>query len=171
MPRLLLLRHAKSDWSNLDQDDHDRPLAPRGMKAAPLMGRYIGKTHPPIDLALVSTARRAQETWEAAAPKLRQDVPMRSLGSLYLAAPSRLLSIVQRQPAAVRTLLIIGHNPGMEGFAIRLATKGAHDSLIRMTEKFPTAALAAIDLPGEDWRSVELGEGRLVDFVVPRNLR
>ena len=171
--RLLLLRHAKSDWSG-KMDDHERPLSARGRQAAPLVGAYLaGKNYVPA-LVLCSTAVRAQETLELlvthlpAAPKIRYD------RGLYLAEWPQLLQAVQHAPAKASPLLLVGHNPGLEQLTIALALQpGSVAEKARsekMTEKFPTAALAVLDFDVRSWRSVKPGLGRLVDYVRPKDL-
>jgi len=172
MPELLLLRHAKSDWQDARLDDFDRPLAPRGRKAAPRMGRYMRENGLESDLVLCSPARRARETLEGLLTALASGPEISYLKTLYLAPPSRLLAVLRRQGPENRRILLIGHNPGMHTLAVTLAgserggQKGAAARLL--AEKFPTAALACFRVPA--W--AELGEApaSLVAFVRPRDL-
>lgn len=170
MPSLCLLRHAKSDWSDPTLADFDRPLNRRGRKAAPLLGRYLRKQGLLPDLVLCSAAQRARETWERVAAQLKDEVPVKVLRSLYLAPPSRILGILQRQTPEVERLLVIGHNPGMENLAIQLAGGGDPKARARMLEKFPTAALAVLDFDGRGWEGLSPGGARLARFVLPRDL-
>lgn len=174
MKRLLLLRHGKSDWAggalNGGLDDVDRPLAPRGIKAAPVMGQYLRARKLIPDLVLCSAARRTRQTWDLVAAELGTAPEVRFLKSLYLAPPSRLLGAVRKAPAAAKTLLLIGHNPGLAGLALRLAGGGRRKDLAALADKFPTCALAVIDLDISGWPEVGDGGGRLTAFVRPRDL-
>lgn len=170
MPSLLLLRHAKSDWSEPGLGDFDRPLNKRGRKAAPLVGRYLRKAGLEPDLVLCSAARRAQETWELAAAELKRAAPVKTLRSLYLAPPSRLLAAIQRLPDAPERILMVGHNPGMEHLAAQLAGRGDSSARTQMQEKFPTAALAVLNLDGRPWDALAPGGATLERFVRPRDL-
>jgi phosphohistidine phosphatase len=168
MRRLLRLRHAKSA-SPAGTADADRPLAERGRDAAPRMGAYIADQGLAPDLALVSPARRARETWDLASPRLR-DVPTRLEPRLYEATPARLLAVIGEVEASVRTLLLVGHNPSFEDLARQLAGEGDRDALARMARKYPTAGLAVLDLPVETWAEAASGSGRLHRLVTPKSL-
>ena len=168
MRRLLLLRHAKSAWPD-GTADVDRPLAERGRNAAPRMGAYIADEGLAPDLALVSPARRARETWDLASPRLG-DVPTRLEPRLYEATPVRLLTVIGEVEASVRTLLLVGHNPSFEDLARQLAGDGHRDGLARMARKYPTAGLAVIDLPVETWAEAASSTGRLERFATPKSL-
>lgn len=168
MRRLMLLRHGKSDWPD-GVKDMDRPLAKRGRQAAPRMGAYLAEEQLYPDLALVSPARRARETWELAAPKLGE-VAARSEPRIYEAPPDRLLAVLREAEPQVRTLVLVGHNPGFQDLARLLVGHGDRYAFARMAEKYPTAGLAVIDFPIEDWREVKPGLGRLDRFVTPKSL-
>lgn len=175
MRRLMLLRHAKSSWDHMDLDDVDRPLAPRGRAAAPLLGRYISRKGLQPDLVLCSSAVRARQTWELVSAEWDQvdksGLPRLEMhASLYLANSGELISTLRRIDDDVATLMIIGHNPGMEQLAGRLVNQGDPEGLKRMTEKFPTAALAIIQFPIEAWSSLKPGQGMLEAFIRPKDL-
>jgi phosphohistidine phosphatase len=168
MRRLLLLRHAKSAWPD-GTADVDRPLAERGRDAAPRMGAYIADEGLAPDLALVSPARRARETWDLVKARLG-DVPMRLEPRLYESTPVRLLTVVGEVQVSVRTLLLIGHNPAVEDLARQLAEEGDRDGLTRMARKYPTAGLAVLDFPVETWTEAVSGSGCLERFATPKSL-
>ncbi len=168
MLRLLLLRHAKAAWP-AGTMDLDRPLAKRGQDAAGLMGRYLKDEGLEPDLVLVSPARRTQETWDLVRPILG-DVETRQDGRIYEAPVARLLTILQEVEPEVRTLLMIGHNPGFEDLAKLLIGEGDADDLMRLGQKYPTAGLAVIDLPQENWEDVKRKTGRLERFTTPKAL-
>ncbi|HEY8564040.1 MAG TPA: histidine phosphatase family protein [Beijerinckiaceae bacterium] len=168
MRRLLLLRHAKSDWPEGVQD-LDRALAPRGREAAPRMGAYLAAEHLLPDLVVVSPARRTRETWDLVRPFLG-DVETRVEPRLYEATVDRLLEVVRDADAEARALLMIGHNPGFEDLARRLTGHGDRYAFARLAQKYPTAGLAVIDFPLERWAEVEPRAGRLDRFVTPKTL-
>lgn len=169
MRRLMLLRHAKSNWST-GVTDRERPLAARGREAAPLIGRYLAEELLLPDLVLVSPARRTAETWELVGPMLPERPGVHVEPRLYEAKPERLLEVVQDTEPDVRTLLMIGHNPGFEELAAKLAGHGDRYAAARMAKKYPTCGLAVIDFAIEDWRDAAPRAGRLDRFVTPASL-
>lgn len=162
---LILTRHAKSDWDDPDLSDHDRPLNPRGQADAPKIAAWLrGKGHIPGQ-ALVSSAVRAQETWAGIAPELRHPVPMTTEPKLYHAEAETILSHLRK--AQEPTVMVIGHNPGIGEFAHRIVDEPAdHPRFI----DYPTAATLVAAFPGDDWSTVDWWSGRVVDFIVPRDL-
>lgn len=168
MLTVLLLRHAKSRWDEPGLDDHDRGLAPRGEKAARRIGKAIAARGWRPELVLCSTARRTRDTWELVEAALPQPAPeLKLLKGLYLATPSALLAVIRRQPDAARTVVVVGHNPGLQGLAVALAGRTASSEL---REKYPTGALACLEFDVASWRDVAPGGGRLVAFLRPREL-
>jgi phosphohistidine phosphatase len=174
----VLLRHAKSAWPE-DVPDHDRPLAGRGRRDAPAMGRWLRAAGHVPDQVLCSTARRARETWQLAQPELGADPPVSFESRVYQASAARLLDLIREEPPAVKTLLVVGHDPAIHDLALILAgTAGstgggagrdpaAQAALQRMRAKFPTAAVAVLELTGS-WGRLGPGTARLAEFVVPR---
>ena len=169
MRRLILLRHAKSDWPT-GIADRERPLAPRGRLDAPRIGRYLAEEALMPERVLVSPARRTRETWELVAPELQGLPHVQSEPRLYEASTARLLTVLREQPASAHVLMLVGHNPGTEDLAETLVAGGPGQMRDTMQEKFPTAALAVIDLPIDDWAEVSPESGRLDRFVTPRGL-
>ena len=169
MRRLMLLRHAKSNWP-AGVADRDRPLAARGREAAPLIGGYLAEELLLPDLVLISPARRTVETWELVAPMLPEKPATRYEPRMYEAKASALLEVVQEAEPAVKTLLMIGHNPGFEDLAQRLTGHGDRYAAARMSQKYPTSGLAVLDFSVEDWRDVAERGGRLDRFVTPASL-
>ncbi|MBK5565111.1 histidine phosphatase family protein [Ensifer sp. SSB1] len=168
--RLLLLRHAKSAWPD-GVTDINRPLGERGRKAAPLTGMYMAGHKLVPDLALVSTAKRAQETWQLVAATLPSEVAVENTRAIYEVGAPQILSVLRATDPAVRTLLIVGHNPGMEDLALQLVGSGDADLRMRMADKFPTAALAVLEFEAPGWRGLIPGGAKLTRFVTPRSLR
>jgi len=168
MRRLMLLRHAKSDWSLPGQSDHDRGLAARGRNAAPLIGHYMAEHDLVPDHAIVSTARRTRETWRLVAGMLPRRPATEFEDRIYEASPSNILAAIAGAPAAAHTLVVVGHNPGFHDTANLLIRGGDKRARKALSEKFPTGALAVIDLDIEDWGDIRPGSGRLDSFVTPR---
>jgi phosphohistidine phosphatase len=173
--KLVLFRHAKSAWP--DVPDHDRPLAKRGIRTAPVMGRWLRDAGLVPDLVLCSTARRARETWQFAQTGLAATPPVRFEEQIYGEDATGLLALIREVPPATGTLLLIGHNPAMEDLALMLAAApdaaaqdaaGAGD-LGRMRAKFPTAAIAVLQ-PTGTWHGLAPGRARLTAFVTPGGL-
>jgi phosphohistidine phosphatase len=165
--RVLLLRHAKSSWKDATRTDHDRPLTGRGRRAAKAIGRHLQEQRPPPGLVLCSTAKRARETLRRIEPALgRSEVRAERL--LYGASADALLERLRRLPDTVDSVLVIGHNPGLQELTLALADAGhARD---RVAVKYPTAALVTLEFAGEHWRELEPGAAELVAFVRPRDL-
>jgi phosphohistidine phosphatase len=170
MRSLLLMRHAKSSWDQPGLADFDRPLAPRGRLAAPLIARHLHDHGLIPDLVLCSPALRVQQTWQLMTPVLGDPVPSKTLRSLYPGAPSRLLEALRRLPDEVGRALLIGHNPGLAAFAVTLAATGPKKALQRMRAKFGTASLAVLGCEIAHWRELGPGGGRLESFVRPKDL-
>jgi phosphohistidine phosphatase len=175
---LVLFRHAKSAWP--DVADHDRPLARRGIRAAPVMGRWLRETDLLPGQVLCSTARRARETWQFAQAGLAAAPPVTFDARIYEAAAADLLAVIREVPPATGTLLLIGHNPAIEDLGLLLATPpvggggpapadAAPGDLDRMRAKFPTAAIAVLEFHGT-WPGLAPGQARLTAFVTPRDL-
>lgn len=167
MKRLLLLRHAKSAWP--DVADHERPLAKRGKRDSPVVGRWLGRSGYVPDAVVCSTARRARETWELAAAGLAETVPgaapqVRYEPRVYEATVLGLLMLVREFSDELRTVLIVGHNPALAELAAGLTTPPPPPPA------FPTAAVAVLGLDG-DWASAGPGEARLIAFAVPADMR
>jgi phosphohistidine phosphatase len=165
--RLVVLRHAKSAWPE-GVADHERPLAPRGHRDAPAAGRALAEADCLPDLALCSTAVRARRTWELASAQWGTPPPVRLQRRLYAADAPELLEAVRGTPATVRTLLLIGHNPGLADLVLELAGDGLNDTLDRVGTKFPTAAIAVLAWHGTTWEALDPGAALLTDVIVAR---
>jgi phosphohistidine phosphatase len=163
--RLLLLRHAKSAWPE-DVADHDRPLAGRGRRDAPAVGRWLRKSGYVPDLVLCSTARRARETWQLAEEELGARPRTTFERRVYGASPAELLELAHQTPSDIRTLMIVGHEPTMSDLVLELASTEPGEALERVRDKFPTAAIAVLDLRG-DWSGLARGRARLDEFLTP----
>ena len=173
MRQLLLLRHAKSSWDDPGLSDHARPLNARGRRAAAAIAGAMRDLRLSPDLVLVSSARRTLQTLEALTP-FEDNALVEPMDALYLAPASALLEGVRKVPETVRSVLLIGHNPGLHEVALALAggeaaAAGSPGAAGRLAEGFPTAALAEFTVAAP-WREVAEGGGRLVRFLSPRDL-
>jgi len=169
MRRLLyVLRHAKSSWDDPALSDRDRPLAPRGRKAAKTIARHLRKEGVEPQLVLCSPARRARETLERIEPALaRRSVKVED--ALYAAGADALLERLHEVGDAVGSVMVIGHNPGLEDLVLTLARPGARRDEVAV--KFPTAALATLAFDGTRWADLRPGGAELAAFVRPRDLK
>jgi phosphohistidine phosphatase len=167
---LLLLRHAKSSWDDPALDDHARPLTPRGIRAARRIGEYLQDEHVRLDLVLCSSARRARQTFEELQPTVEDVAEAQIVDELYGASASMILQQLRAIDGAVSSVLVIGHNPGMEDLASDLAGDGDPAAMTQLRTKFPTAAIAILDLGSTEWAGLGPGAGHLTALVVPREL-
>jgi phosphohistidine phosphatase len=168
MLRLLILRHAKSDWAEPGRPDMDRPLAPRGVRAAAIMGRVLAANDLRPDRVLVSPARRTRETLAGVLAGLGDPVPpVTVVAGLYEPAGDY-RGVISADGGDAKRLLVVGHNPASQATALMLAGKGERTALAQLAAKFPTAALAVIDFEADSWVEIAPRSGRLAAFLTPR---
>jgi phosphohistidine phosphatase len=169
MRQLLLLRHAKSSWDDAATADRDRPLNARGRRCAAVMRQAMRDLGLVPDLILVSTSRRTMETLEALEPW--DDAPLvEPLDSLYLANQMQMIAALHGVAETVRSVLLIGHNPGLHDLATALAgRRGGSEAERALADGFPTGALAEFVVAGS-WWDLREGGARLVRFLTPRML-
>lgn len=149
--------------------DFDRPLAPRGIEAAPRMAQHMVARGFTPDLAIVSAARRTRETWALIAPSFPTTrILVEPL--IYEAPTGTLLSIVHAADVETESLLLVGHNPGLQMLALLMAARDRSLHRRALEQKMPTAALVVVDFDAEDWRSLAPDTGRLVAFDTPRSI-
>jgi phosphohistidine phosphatase len=170
MRRLLLLRHAKAERSRPGESDHERVLASRGRGDAPKVGAYMVRHAFMPDLVLVSTSARTRETWELAATAFEEVPPARFDKRIYEAGAQAILKVIKDTGPQVGTLLVVGHNPGLQELAMHLVAVSESDALLRLKEEFPTSSLALINFMVEDWSRLHPRAGRLEHFVTPKTL-
>ncbi len=171
MKHILLLRHAKSAWSDLALSDHDRPLNRRGERAAKAIGDHLAHRGPRPDLVLCSTAQRARQTLAPVIKRLGKNTPPIALEeTLYLASEASLLARLQEVSDEVATVLLVGHNDGIWRLAEMLAGRGSSANLAALQEKYPTGTLATLQVPDGPWTDLAAGSGELLAFVRPRDL-
>jgi phosphohistidine phosphatase len=172
MRQLLLLRHAKSSWDDPGLSDHARPLNARGRRAAAAMADAMRELGLSPDIVLVSSARRTLQTLEALTP-FDGGALVEPMDALYLAPWQRLLDELRQAPETARSLLLIGHNPGLHELAVELAgmevlARGGAEAQ-RLADGYPTGALAEFTIASA-WRQLDRGGARLVRFLAPRDL-
>jgi phosphohistidine phosphatase len=170
MKRLALLRHAKSSWVDAALDDFNRPLNERGWKAARRLGCELEHRAMRFDLVLSSTAARTRETIDGVKEKYDFAALIEFNPRLYGASEHVLLEIVRGLDEKVRAPLVVGHNPGLEQLAAGLTRDDRKGLRHRIEGKFPTAALAIVELPAKRWAEVEPASGELVELILPREL-
>jgi phosphohistidine phosphatase len=166
--RLFLLRHAKSSWDDPGLADRERPLAPRGRRAAKAMGDHLRRKRIAPAVVLCSPARRAQETLERIAPSLGDDATVLIEPELYSASAGDLLERLRRLPDTTGSALLVGHNPAVQDLALTLAGGGPRRAA--MERKYPTAGLATLTFEAS-WSELDAGMADLVDFVTPKRLK
>jgi phosphohistidine phosphatase len=166
---LYLLRHAKSSWDDAGLSDHDRPLAPRGQRAVKKLAAHVREAGIAPELILCSTAARTRATIDPLRKALG-DPEIRHLPELYAAWDDALLDIVRHVEPEPRSLLLVGHNPGLQSLAVLLAGSGDGELRLRLEEKLPTGALVTLTFRADSWAAVGPGSGRLTGYVVPREL-
>lgn len=170
MPRLMLLRHAKSSWDAPGVADFDRPLNARGRHAAPLMGRHMAAHALLPDRIVCSTARRTRETLAGLLAHFDNDLDIRLTRDLYDSGRGQYLDSIRAVGGGARQLLVIGHNPAMQEVAVDLVGAGNPALIGAIAADYPTAALAVIDFPEKQWSEIKPRGGRIVAFFRPREL-
>jgi len=170
MKRLAILRHAKSSWADPGMDDFDRPLNDRGRKAARSVGREMERRGLRFDLVLASPAGRVRETLAGIQEQHELGGAIRFEPGIYEAGARTLVDLVQGLPDDCESVLLVGHNPGLHELVLDLTDRDDDGLRDRIRGKFPTAALAVIELPASNWREVKPGSGRLVELILSREL-
>lgn len=163
--RIALFRHAKADWPQMT--DHERPLADRGRTEAAEAGRRLADTGIPFDLALCSTATRTRETWKLAVQEFPHRPKTVYEERIYEASPGELIALLNESPDDAQNVLLIGHNPGIQGLADILAGSAEDAARERMSSRgFPAAAFAVLSFSGS-WKTLEPGVATLLDYWAP----
>ncbi len=167
MRRLMLLRHAKTERAEPGEPDRDRKLTRRGRDDAPAVGAYMAHHGLVPDLAVVSPARRAQETWTLVAAAFAKSPRLVNDERIYNANPEKLIAVIGEMRKA-HLLLVVGHNPSLHDLATQLIASGNAKARERIAEKLPTSGLVVIDFAFDDWSLLHPQAGRLERFVSPR---
>jgi phosphohistidine phosphatase len=147
--------------------DRERPLAERGRKASSLMGEYLAESGLVPDLAVVSVARRAQETWNLVKVAFGRELAQQDEPRIYEASAQAILGVIRETEPRTHTLLLAGHNPGFHDLALELIGAGTPSALSQLARKYPTAGLIVIDFDIERWIDAAPGLGRLERFETP----
>jgi phosphohistidine phosphatase len=167
-PKLLyLLRHAKSDWDDQALADRDRPLAPRGRKAASALAGHIERSGISPALVLCSPARRTMDTLRLISGSFREPVEILVEEELYGAGMGELLRRLRKVGETTPSVMLIGHNPAIHELALALAR--SVDNLEQLKPKFPTGAMATLAVPGA-WKDLGAEPADLLEFALPREL-
>jgi phosphohistidine phosphatase len=166
--RLWLLRHAKSSWDDPGLPDPDRPLAPRGRRAAELLAAHLAAADVRPSVVLCSSSLRTRQTLAAILPTLGDALEIRIEQALYAAGAAQLLDRLGRLPNRMSSAMVIAHNPGIQDLALALAAGGP--ALAGLREKVPTGALATLELDVERWRDLDQGTATATTLVTPRAL-
>jgi len=169
MRHLYLLRHAKSSWADTDQPDRERPLTPRGRRAAQRLATHLDEQGVRPDVVLCSSAVRTVQTLELVRPGLGEGVELVVEDELYGASARQLLARLRCLPEEVRSAMVIGHNPGLQELTLFLAREGALRE--RAAVHFPTAVLASLAIRRGDWAALDRAGAELVAYAAPRELR
>jgi phosphohistidine phosphatase len=160
MKTLYILRHAKSSWNDTNLSDFERPLNERGFGDAPMMGGVMKKNKFQPDLILSSPAKRAAQTATLARESAEISGEIQFDKRIYEASPKRLLEVIAEQNAGSKSILLVGHNPGLEGLVEFLSGESL---------PMPTAALAVIDLEIEQWSEITSTTGTLRTLIRPKD--
>jgi phosphohistidine phosphatase len=170
MKTLYLLRHGKSSWGNPGEGDFNRPLKKRGIENAQLMGRHMASSAMRPDFVLCSAATRAQQTFSCYQEGFGEKLDNRIEETLYLADPKMIVSHLASIPDHIQSVLVVGHNPGLQYLALDLSAETSENS-DRLEEKFPTAALAVLTVENPSWSPIEARSFTLQDYLTPKILQ
>jgi len=170
MLTISLLRHAKSDWVDPELGDFERPLAPRGKKAAPVIDSFMDENDIHPDLILCSTAKRAMTTLNLLKKTFGRAPEIVFEDKLYMASARTMLDIATSVTTTCSHVMLIAHNPGLHILALALAEIGQSEPYLKLIDKYPTAALTVLDFDCDDWSKITPGQGRLRYFITPKSL-
>jgi phosphohistidine phosphatase len=166
---LYLVRHAKSSWTDPSIPDHERPLAPRGRRAARRLAEHVGSQRVRPALVLCSSARRACDTLDELKPSLGEHVEVLITDDLYGAGSGELLHRLGDVDEDIDSVMVVGHNPGLHDLALELTGDGDESAIAQLRTKFPTGAMATLQL-GQSWGELAPGQAYLTSLVLPRKL-
>ncbi len=167
---LYILRHAKAETGHATQEDYERGLTDVGVQGCALMGRYMAAQGANPQLTLCSTATRARMTWDLV-KKSAKFVPQETFTDrLYLASANETLNLLAGVSEDFERVMLVGHNPGLHQLCLTLAKRGEEALIDRAMLKFPTCALAVIELGDISWREAALASTTLAGFMTPRIL-
>jgi phosphohistidine phosphatase len=175
LKRLFILRHAKAVPAGPSDDDFARELAPRGHEDAIRLGAYLHEAGLRPDRVLSSPARRTVETWQDVSRAFEKPPKTDFADALYLASAAIILAELRKAPAAAESLMVIGHNPGLENLALHLVRRPkadkAKERVRMMAEGFSTCALAVFEFAIETWKALDAAQGEFVIYLRPKDLK
>lgn len=167
---LIILRHGKAEPARGGQEDHERPLAERGIKEAMLMGGYMAEHGILPQRILCSTSMRTRQTYEGVQAAHGRLPPAEYEDAVYMASERQLLQALAKTPELVESVMLIGHNPGLHQLCIRLAAHGDAANLRKLAAAFPTCTLAVFEFPAGAWRDILTARGALRSLAIPAEL-
>jgi phosphohistidine phosphatase len=167
---LYLLRHAKAETGSATLDDHERGINQQGLDACVVIGKYITEAGISPDLVLCSTAKRAKTTWALVREASKNTSKQEFTDMLYLASANEVVKQLMCLPESIHSVMVVGHNPGLHQLSLDLSKKADDATIDRLMLKFPTCALATIDLGETSWEGMAQAHGSLKAFVTPRFL-
>lgn len=170
MVELYLLRHAKSDWSAQGGADRDRVLAPRGIEAAGMMGRFMSQSHYLPDITLCSSAARTRQTLDLMTHNWTHDNEIRFSDTLYSGGPQAYFNLIRELPSTCGKAMLVAHNPTIHELALALSGDGPPQDILRLSRKYPTSGLAIIRFEAGNWSEIGQGDGTLIEFATPKNI-
>ena len=168
---LSLLRHAKSSWKDPTIADHDRPLNTRGTAEAPVMGKAMAEHGLDPDLVLCSTARRTRDTLQLVLPELKTEPKIVYEDGLYHGTAQEMLDLLHEVAPSVNQVLLVGHNPELQSFALDLIGSGAKHLKDRLEAKYPTAGLVVLRFQAGAWKDIAVNSGKLKLFLAPSDVK
>jgi len=171
MLTLSLLRHAKSSWKDPTIADHDRPLNTRGRTEAPVMGKAMTEHGLDPDLVLCSTARRTRDTLQLVLPELKTEPKIVYEDGLYHGTPQEMLDLLREVAAPASQVLLVGHNPELQSFALDLIGSGAKHLKDRLEAKYPTAGLVVVRFQAGAWKDIAVNSGKLELLLAPSDVK
>ena len=171
MLTLCLLRHAKSSWKDPTIADHDRPLNTRGTAEAPVMGKAMAEHGLDPDLVLCSTARRTRDTLQLVLPELKTEPKIVYEDGLYHGTAQEMLDLLHGVAPSVNQVLLVGHNPELQSFALDLIGSGPKHLKDRLEAKYPTAGLVVLRFQAGAWKDIAVNSGKLELFLAPSDLK
>ncbi len=168
--RLFLLRHTKSSWNDPTLADFDRPLNKRGRRTSVLIARYLRKVEIAPELVLCSPAKRTLQTLDALRPVWDDSVEIAFVDDLYEATAERLRANLRDYAGKFTSIMMIGHNPGLQGLLLSLSSNRCSPHYLAAQRKFPTGGLAVLSASRSAWKNMSDGSFSFLEFVRPRDL-
>lgn len=171
MKKLYILRHAKAGQTNKNiRDDHERPLTDKGIKQCQVIGEYLKGSSAKIDYVLASTSQRTTETNELTQEALGKKIKTEYISKLYLGSANDILNTVAFTDDKYKSVIVVGHNPGLHQFAVSLIKDGERSLVKNLAYNYPPGSLAVLEFDIKSWSDLGWRSGNLVDFLVTKGL-